>query len=505
MNATAWPAPVREPATHVAPRLPHIDGRKGRDQFNTILALAFAAALLGLLLALRQAGYMSLATLELWGRALLATEGTIRAPSVAAAHPPLPYLFALTGNLFASGFGSAWPVMITALFFGLMVAGWSRAFRTEGFHAGAALFAIVLLATNPILLRSLAEGPGWAVMHCGLSMLAIGLFNLRRDHRITDVILVALALPVIMLSDPIGIVIVVAAIPAIALCVPDAQMRRSPIGVMLTMLFPGAFVFAGFGYTNWIFNGDPWAFLGGFTALLTAPPVSEKTLSLALSGLVATAPIISAMIVRTRRQRGVRRAAVGVTGAIVLAAIAAWAIRMWPSSVQMAALGIPLAMASATRWPRNRDRGEKPILALLAIGWTGGAVLVWAAPDAESERMRAALTGSPVPAADAELAALGMALQGHGEVLFDAEAAPAAIAYRGGAGGIDGASSMRFRIDGLRQTSFAPVQVVRSHRAPQGADAMGRTFPHLHEHGLPGYRLLHDGPQWRAWIKDSEQ
>lgn len=471
------------------------------DMIRPIFVLALASGLLAFLLTLERGGYVSLAALELWGRTLLAADGAVRAPAIIAAFPPLPYMAAITAQLALPAFGPTLLPMISVLFFALTIAGWCRAFAGEGMPRPAAAAAIGLLAGNPLLLRSIAEGPGWAALHGGLSMLAVGLFNLRRNARINDVILVALALPVVLLSDPFGLILVAAAIPAIVLCVPQAQMRRSPAGVMMTLLFPAAFILAGFAYANWIFNGDPWAFLGRLDALATVPPLPLRDLGLALAGMLAAAPILFAIVIRTRRQSGLRRATLALSLCAVLAAGIAWVTKLWPSPVQVAALALPLAMAAATRWPRNRIGDEKGIIALLAVGWLGAAVVVAMAPDAESERLRAALTGAPVAASDAEMAALGLALQGRGDVLFDAEAAPAAIAYRGDADGIAAASTMRFRIAGMRQFADAGVLVVRSSRALAGADAMGRTFPSLYRDGVPGYVLLHDGPDWRAWIR----
>jgi len=492
---------------HSAPTAARNGARYGdrRDVSAALFVLLLTSALLGLLIALEVAGYASLSALDLWGRTLLASDGAVRAPSVIAAFPPLPYLAAISMDLALPQLGQTILPIITAAFFALMLIGWGRAFAQETMPRAGVMVAVVLLGTNPVLLRSLAEGPGWASLHAGLSMLAIGLFNLRREHRINDVILVALSLPVIALSDPLGLVIVIAAIPCIMLCVPDMQMDRSPVGVMMTLLFPVAFILFGFAYTNWIFNDDPWAFLGSFNELHIAPLVPDRELHTALTGMVVSAPILAAIIVRTRRQSGLRRATLAISLCAVLAAMIAWAIGLWPSAVQIASLTIPLAMAAATRWPQGRAGGERRILLLLAMGWAGGALFFWNASDTESERIRAALTGAPMAAADAEMAALGLALQGRNDILFDAEAAPAAIALRGSADGISAASTMRFRIAGLKQFAGAEVQVVRDTRSARGADAMGRTFPRLHEHGLPGYRLLHEGPDWRAWIRKDTQ
>lgn len=500
MNAPAWPL-VNVRALVSAP-VPAATGQAHPSA--TLAALAMTSALLCLLLWLQDAGYASQASLELWGQALLASDGAVAAPSIIAASPPLPYFATIVAELAMPSFGMRILPLITALFFALMIAGWLRAFRSAGLSWSVALGAAMLLASNPVLMRSVAEGPGWASLHAGLSMLAVGLFNLRRDHRITDVILVALSLPVILMSQPVGLVFVVAAVPFIALCVPEAQMRRSISGVMITLLFPAAFVLGGFAYVNWIFNGDAFAFLGQFADIPITPPLPPSALLIALAGMVASAPILPAIVVRARRQIGVRRASMAIGGFALACAVLCWLTQTMPEPVQVAALAIPMAMAAATRWPRNRARSETLVLAMLALGWVGGAVTLWQARDIESANLRAVLTGSPTVAVDAELAALGLALQGRDDILFDAAAAPAAIAHRGSAKGIAAASSIRFRLAGMRQDANATIQVVRDTRSPRGADAMGRTFPDLYERGLPGYRILHEGPHWRAWIRENQ-
>lgn len=501
MNAHVWP--LEQVRARMA--FPEADGVKtGSRPSLALTALALTSALLGGLLWAQDAGFTSQASLELWGQALLASDGAVAAPSIIAASPPLPYFATIVAELAIPSFGMRILPLVTALFFGLMVAGWLRAFQSAGLSWGVSVAAAVLLGFNPVLLRSLVESPGWAGLHAGLSMLAVGLFNLRRDHRITDVILVALSLPLIILSQPVGLVFVVAAVPFVALCVPEAQMRRSVTGVMMTLLFPAAFVLGGFAYVNWIFNGDAFAFLGHFAEIPIAPPLPASALWLALAGMVASAPILPAIVIRTRRQVGVRRASLAIGGFALGSAGLCWLTQTMPEPVLLAALAIPLAMAAATRWPRNRKRSAMLVVAMLAIGWGGGVITLWKAQDVESANLRAVLTGRPTVAVDGELAALGVALQGYDDILFDAAAAPAAIAHRGSARGISAASSIRFRLAGMRQDARARVQVVRDTRSMRGADAMGRTFPDLYERGLPGYRLLHEGPQWRAWVREDQ-
>ncbi|WP_144097633.1 hypothetical protein [Croceicoccus sediminis] len=501
MNAHVWP--IEQVRTRLA--FPRPDGVTTRSHPPFLLTvLALTSALLCLLLWLQDAGYASQASLELWGQALLASDGAVAAPSIIAASPPLPYFATIVAELAIPSFGMHILPLVTALLFALMVAGWLRAFQSAHLSWGTSITAAVLLAANPVLLRSLAESPGWAGFHAGLSMLAVGLFNLRRDHRITDVILVSLSLPLILMSQPVGLVFVVAAVPFIAMCVPEAQMRRSVTGVMMTMLFPAAFVLAGFAYVNWIFNDDAFAFLGHFAEIPITPPLPASVLGLALAGMVASAPILPAILVRTRKQGSLRRASLAIGGFAVAGAGLCGMTQTMPVPVQLAALTIPLAMAAATRWPRNRSRSEMLVIAMLAFGWIGGAVTLLKAQDVESENLRAVLMGRPTVAVDGELAALGVALQGHDDILFDAAAAPATIAHRGSAHGISAASSIRFRLAGMRQDARARIQVVRDTRSIRGADAMGRTFPDLYERGLPGYRLLHEGPEWRAWIREDQ-
>ncbi|MBS7669127.1 hypothetical protein [Croceicoccus gelatinilyticus] len=500
MNAQTWP--LEQVRARMAMPVSTVPWQARRSL--TLPVLALTSALLCLLLWLQDAGYVSQASLELWGQALLASDGAVAAPSIIAASPPLPYFATIVGELAMPSFGMRILPLVTALFFALMVAGWLRTFQSAGLSWGVSIGAAVLLASNPALVRSIAESPCWASLHAGLSMLAVGLFNLRRDHRITDVILVALSLPLILMSQPVGLVFVVAAVPFIALCVPEAQMRRSVTGVMMTLLFPATFVLGGFAYVNWIFNGDAFAFLGHFADIPITPPLPLAALLLALAGMVASAPILPAIVVRTRRQVGVRRASLAIGGFALACAGLCWLTQTMPEPVQLAALAVPLAMAAATRWPRNRVRSEMLVIGMLMLGWAGGAVIVWQARDVESANLRAVLTGRPTVAVDAELAALGLALQGHDDILFDAAAAPSAIAHRGSAEGISAASSIRFRLAGMRQDARAHIQVVRDTRSPRGADAMGRTFPDLHERGLPGYRILHEGPHWRAWIREDQ-
>ncbi|WP_300379114.1 hypothetical protein [Henriciella sp.] len=448
-----------------------------------VIFLLLATALITAAWALNLRGYSSASDLDLWGRALLANSGLLSLEDIVTAYPPLPYIGTIAFSAIAPGLGETTPFVFSALLAAGLPVAWFVKLRGFGYGLFTSLFIVLVMVLNPQFLRAVAEGPGFMLLHWGIWLLALGMFNLRRGHRVNDIILVSLALILISLSHPFGMVLAFASLPFIALVIPPDQLRASPREVFLVLLFPLLFTLASFAYVNWVFAGDPLHFIAtvsretaGLGAVSAAPRgVPFLTGMLAALAVIAACPIGIALLVQTRRLPPISFAVTALLGTLVAASLLAALLDVLPSIMLVGGLGVTLGVACASRWPRNPARNST-IAMLLFGGMMGSIVVTLADSSQETGRWLSAIAGNQVVAPDTELAGLGYALEGYDGILFDAEAAPSVVALRGEATGMWTADTTQFQFAGLQSIPKANIVVVRGSDSGYGVDRVGRIF-----------------------------
>ncbi|MCJ2188865.1 hypothetical protein [Novosphingobium beihaiensis] len=478
----------------------------------TVWIAALTALLLAALLEAANRGYVSTSNMDLWGRTLLASSGELSIQKVVTAFPPLPYATVLAIHGAVPGLDFAAPQLLSALIASLLVWGWYRTLRESGFSLRPAILAVLLLAGSPLYLRAVAEGPGFMMLLAGFWLFALGMFQLRRGHRVNDIILVSTGLVITGFSHPFGLMLVLGVLPFLALAAPPDRLRTATLAVLLVLLFPLIFALASFIYVNWVFAGDGFYFLSHLSRE-TAGLGSSNVLFfdagqmpggivpplIAAMGVFAVSPIAISMFVLTARLPPLRLAAAGLIGHLVCTMFLAYMFGLLPPIAAAASLGLPLAAATSARWPQPRPHRSGVIIMLLA-GFIGSWLIAATDPASETVRWRAALTGAPVPSTDPELDALAAHTQHKDSVLFDAEAAPAVIALRGNAQGIWSADTTQFRIAALSKTIDARMIVVRNPHSALGGGRVARNFPRLYDEGHPGYHRLFDSGRWRIYV-----
>lgn len=476
------------------------------------LVMLLVVALIALTLSMQARGYASASDLDLWGRTLLANGGLLSLEDVVTAYPPLPYIATIVLSATIPALGEATPLVLSAMLAAGLAGAWFSKLREFGYGPATSLAIVLVMTLNPLFLRAVAEGAGFILLHWGIWLLALGMFNLRRGHRVNDIILVSVALILVSLSHPFGLVLAFASIPFIALVIPPAQLRASPREVFLVLLFPVLFTLVSFAYVNWVFAGEPLHFVEAMsqemmgTSSVSIGPQGVPLFTGILTGLaiIAACPLGIALLVKTRNLPPLSFAVTALLGTLVSASLLAALLGVLPPIMLIGGLGGTLGVVCAIRWPRSPAR-PGTIATLLFGGLMGSLVVTFADVSAESTRWQAALTGKHVTAPDTELAGLAQAISGRDAVLFDAEAVPAVVAARGDASGLWTADTTEFQFAGLQSVPQAHIVVVRSRESGAGTDRVGRMFPAMFERGAPQYDLLYDGRRWRAYARRSEE
>jgi membrane protein XagC len=468
--------------------------------------IAFTAVLFAYMLRLQSLGFISTYDLDLWGRAMLANGGLISTGTMVTSYPPLRYVAAMGLDAMFPTIGRTNVALLSALLGGGLATSWFAAFRVRKFGVARAALVTLLLVANPLFLRTVAEGGGFVVLQVGVWVLALGMLNLRRAHRVNDTILVAIALCIIAFSHPFGLAVTFAALPFLALVIPSEQLDKSPLSVFLMLLFPVLFSIAGFLYVNWVFTNDPFNFIAttsrdsasiGFPGGGFATNGAIGTV-LAAGGILAACPVGVMMWVRTRKQVPLHLALLALGGTLLAATVLASGFGIAPDLSLTVGLAVAVAAACVAMWPRGAERSRTILLALIG-GVIGGGIVVAIDRSGETARWRDAMLGHAVGPPNSELARLGRTLRGENDILFDAISAPIVVAERGSVAGITSASSESFQMKVLLRDFDDNVLVVRSSRSSVGSDRLGRALPTLFDDGMPGYRLLFDGTTWRAY------
>lgn len=472
-----------------------------------LLAMAGLSVFLG---HLEAEEYWSTANLDLWGRSLLASGGQSQYGDVVTAFPPMALIAMICLNWLLPSLGALAPLVLAALLAAALLAAWFASLRAAGLGLPASVAAIGLLALNPLFLRSVAEGASFMFLEWGLWMLAMGMFNLREQLRVNDIILVAAALVVLGFAGPFGMVLACASLPFLALVVPPDLLAKSAAGVFMVLFFPLAFSAAGFLLVNWVFTGDPLHFAGalrggvqGINLPAQSGAATPGMVALAVAGVMLACPLGLWGLVRFRRFGPLHYETLATFGLLLAAILLGWAAGDLPPPALTASLGCTIAAACAAACVRYSSL-RFVILPALLTGLIGGSIVVLVDSTAPTRRWRAAVLSQPVPATDPELARLGRALRGKRNILFDAAAAPAAVAERGSAMGIASAQSEDFHLATLTYHLTSSVLVVRSTESEWGADSLGRAFPDLFRTGAPGYHIVFDSPTWRIFQSDAE-
>jgi hypothetical protein len=157
----------------------------------------------------------------------------------AAPYPLLTYaVLALTEALF--GFlPIATPFIASALIASLLILSWKSLIRDEaGYSRGATLLILMLLVLNPLFLRVLSHGPDQMLLLAGMALLARGMVSLRISGAAPDILKVSTGLFIVALSTSYGLILVVSALPFLLISARKENLVASPVGYLLTLLFP---------------------------------------------------------------------------------------------------------------------------------------------------------------------------------------------------------------------------------------------------------------------------
>jgi hypothetical protein len=474
-----------------------------------VVFLSFAGVLVLTSLALK-AGLIPNDTLALWAGAIIAGDGQQPIGRIVAAYPTIP--FAATSALeFLVPVGTPTPALLAAAIFGLLAGLWFLAFRKAQLGLLTAAAATALLVTHPALLRAAVAGPAEMLVALFLYLFGNALFDLRERGAAPEVMIVSLSLLGLAFSHPMGAALACAAVPYLVFAVRPVLVANSAFNVVIALVFPTVFSLGAFTYMSWVFPGNGWSFYsarseslstwtagvsdrfgGGLTGIRALDAAVAFAIALLLGAPLA---VVAARRIRRRRPLLAPLAVIAATTVTAAAISVATGLFGDPSAIYVAA---PVMCAIAIiRIPAAREHAGH-MLALLVIGWIGGALALALVDPRAIAQLSAAEINSDRERLDA--LKLGHATIGHDGVLIDTDNAPAAVVGRINAHGMLSPATEAFNLTILFARIDAPYFAVPNPQSATGLqDRLARSFPLLYRNGEAGYRLIYQNDTWRLY------
>jgi hypothetical protein len=452
-------------------------------------------------------------TLSLWAGAIIAGDGQQSLGRIVAAYPTIPFM-ATSALTFFSPAGTPGPALLAAALVGLLAGLWFLAFRAANLSIVVAASATILLAFHPALLRAAIAGPAEMLVALFLFLFGNALFDLRERGAAPEVMVVSLALLGLAFSHPMGAAIACAAVPFLVFAVRPVLVENSAFNVVLALVFPTVFSLGAFAYVSWVFPGNGWSFYsapseslsawsagvsdmfgGGITGNLGIDAALAFTIALLLAAPLA---VVGSYQIRCRRPLLAPPLVLAVTAVTAAAISVGTGLFGDPATVAVAAPVLCAVMIIRVA-PVREGLGQ--MLALLVLGWLGGAVaLTLVDPRAVSQ-----LSGAEINAGHERLDALdlGHAIAKRDGVLIDTDNAPAAVVGRANARGLLSPADEQFTLAILLSRIDAPYVAVPNPQSTTGAqDRLLRSFPLLYRDGAPGYRLIYQNATWRLFARN---
>jgi membrane protein XagC len=493
-NGGAAPAAVRVPTALAAAPIAAL-------AFVTVLVLAAAAM---------RHGLIAEDVLRLWAGASAAADGQMPIGRVVAAYPMLPFVSTALVAWLAPADAPA-PLLVAAALLAFFAASCFVLLRKADWPPATSVFASILVAMHPALLRAAIAGPGEMFLAVFLLMFCLALYRLRARSGTAEVMNVGLALMALFFAHPLGAAFAFASVPLLAFAVRPVLVADSPLNVLIALVFPTLFAVAAFAYLASIFPGDGWTLLAApaassslWTAALarvlgghlTLTPIVDAAVAIAIA-LAAGAPAALYLIVLVRRRRPLVVPALVFAGAVVIAACISMLGSFFgdPAALVVAA---PVLVASVVIRVAEARARPAVVIGLLLLGWCGGLLSMALADPITVSHLRATFVSDDRDRADA--LAAGGASAGRDGVLADVNNAPAFVVGRSSASGLLGPQSEPFSLSLLFDRIDAPFVAVPDPHSHTGVnDRLDLAFPSLFGNGLDGYRLIYQNKTWRLF------
>jgi hypothetical protein len=410
------------------------------------------------------------------------------------------------------------PYLISAALAAGVLTHFTYRLRHSGMSWPRVAAIVAAIAFNPVFLWGATNGGGEMIGITLYYVLGLSMIVLRYSHSLHAHMMLGLVLLLFFIADARSLYIAITLLPLLPLVVQKHILRLNPVAPILVLYLPLLFMIGIWLAMNWIYTGDALAFLKDPASPFLGARISadylpwraafgeefwKSTFLTALLMVLCFPAFVLIQFPPLRRSR-VYAAGLALAGMPVFASgLATWAeFTQSPADILVFAIGGVMALLTTGMMLR-----EHPLLlvGLLAAGMVGSVALFQKYPGVGMEGWFDAIAGKHTESPKRADLELGLWARGVHGMMLDENTGYAVIAGRGSAEGLYLTFSDVFKVSRNSGTPVAEwIAVPSPLRNPKRRDQIAHNFPKLYEHGLPGYTLIYDRPEWRVYVNETE-
>ncbi len=398
----------------------------------------------------------------------------------------------------------------------VLLAIWYGDLSRAGYGRVERIVLILLLAFTPAVVWCATSGGAGALSLLLLYLLHKAILRIVHEGDIRAYIAAGVLMALFLYIDAIAIYLLAILLPVLVIFIPIKQLKGAPHSSLIIIGLPLLIAVASWLYFNWVFYGDPLAFLSSdHSAFLGARPEAESMPWLfayggefirpAAMGIIYLAvgfPVLFYLLWKAYRGGH------GAISRIALACYPALSVGLATmtfyiySPLQVLALLSAIVMAEIVRYRRRPGETIAALLLFLVIGMIGNGYLVARDRAPQIEAWRGALQ-HPQERHDNSTKKLGQWLDEHRlTTLIDLHSGYKVVAARGDTLGLINPYSDRYKLLVHGALSEVDQIVLPDPDSDAGRiDELNRLFPELYDFGMPGYHLAYDADGWRVYRK----
>ncbi|HEY0634587.1 MAG TPA: hypothetical protein VGE00_04315 [Gammaproteobacteria bacterium] len=436
---------------------------------------------------------------------------TLRLENLGFAHPHGPMMI-LAPLHFIPGLGGVAPFIVSVMVVAFLLTLWHRHLQMAGYRAVPRTVLVILMALHPALLWGATGGGREAISLMMFYLLYRSCLRMVYSKDMRSFIAVGLMLAIFFYFDVVSLFLFIALLPLLLVLVPPS-MREAPLSVYIVIGMPLLIVLGAWIYFNWIFLGEPLAFIDSYQSGFGGARAEAETLPWlrAFGGeFVAPAllsafyvllgyPVLLLLMLRSYQEgRPLRISLVLMFHPVIAIGLATLAYYL-ASPLQLTALIAAGVMAELGRLT-CRGRRFAALVGLLLVGLASSWYLAARDDYSHLRPWLAALTSEQLSSHPGDVA-LGRWLAEHRQAtLLDLRSAHHVVIARGDAVGLLLPFTPEYRL-AMRsdRPSVAQIAVPDPDTLQRRHDTLNERYPQLYEAGMVGYQRVYDEGGWRVY------
>ncbi|MCA0961752.1 hypothetical protein [Salipiger bermudensis] len=437
-------------------------------------------------------GFLSSATIQMWAKAIVLTDGPAVFRATDAFFPPLPFAIVLVMQWLSGGTGIPLPHVLSAAVGGLLAVAWyHNLLNRAAYDRVSAALVVLLLLLNPIFLRALSDGPSMMFLILGAWLFFRGLVNIRLFGTAPDMMKVGLALLIATMSHELGVLFALATLPALVLAARPSLMMVSPWGYLVSMFFPVVAAVLSLFFISAVLKTD------FFAVQMLSPDIAWADATFV--AILCLLPVPLMVILRLLPQARFSMPLAGIVLTLAGMALLNRVYPVQPDPVLVAAPALGAIPVAARWWPRSALRAL-PLTALLLVSAALGGWAMGALGGPESRAWLQAARGGTVTNPVQEAAPVAAFLRDREQVFADVERHPDLVAALGHARNFIAAGDPaydRVLFGGRPAGEFVVVGV--DENAPVVRDRLLRALPRLKNNKDSRFDLVYNSENWMVY------